>query len=210
MLKKSLWIYKISQWIGLIFCKLYFRLSGEGLDNIPISGPALLVSNHASYIDPFLDGGMLSRPIHFMARSDLWNVKFLAWWIPRVGGIPIRRAGIDRKAIQVTLDYLKKGEIILIYPEGTRSIDGKLQPGMPGVGMIAHMAKVPIVPIYISGSYTAYPRNAKFSKPKKIKVFYGPPLDLQTEFNMPAEKETYIIIVDKIMNAIRSLSPTGE
>jgi 1-acyl-sn-glycerol-3-phosphate acyltransferase len=210
MIKNNLWIYKISQWIGLIFCKLYFRLSGIGLENIPKSGPVLLVSNHASFIDPFLDGGMLSRPIHFMARSDLWNVKLLAWWIPRVGGIPIRRTGIDRKAIQVTLDYLKNGEIILIYPEGTRSLDGKLQPGLPGVGMIAYKAQVPIIPIYISGSYNAYPRDAKFPKPKKIKVFYGPPLDLQTEFNMSAEKETYIVIVTKIMEAIRSLSLTGE
>lgn len=210
MNKKNLCIYKISQWIGLIFCKLYFRLSGKGLKYIPKSGPVLLVSNHASFIDPFLDGVMLSRPIHFMARSDLWNVKFLAWWIPRVGGIPIRRVGIDRKAIQVTLDYLKKNEIVMIYPEGTRSMDGKLQPGMPGVGMIAHMAKVPVIPIYISGSHQAYPRKAKYPKPKKIRVFYGPPIDFNAEFNMPAEKETYIIIANKIMDAIRALSPTGE
>ena len=210
MIKKNLWIYKISQWIGLVFCKIYFRLSGKGLENIPKSGPVLLVSNHASYIDPFLDGGMISRPIHFMARSDLWNVKFLAWWIPKVHGIPIRRAGFDRKALQVTLDYLKNGEIILVYPEGTRSIDGKLKPGMAGVGLIAYQAKVPVIPIYISGSFAAFPRKNKFPKPKKIKVYFGSPLDLQTEFNMPEDKETYQVIASKMMDAIRTLSPTGD
>ena len=210
MINKKNWIYKISRLIGLLFCKFYFRLSAKGLENIPKTGPVLLVSNHASYIDPFLDGVMLRRPIHFMARSDLWNVKLLAWWIPKVHGIPIRRTGFDRKALQVTFDYLKNGEIILIYPEGTRSFDGNLKPGMPGVGMIAYQAKVPVIPIYISGSFAAYPRNVKFPKPKKITVFYGPPLDLQAEFNLPDEKETYIAIVSKIMDAIRALSPTSD
>ncbi|MDI6783269.1 MAG: lysophospholipid acyltransferase family protein [bacterium] len=210
MAVEKTWFYQISRLIGLIICKLYFRISAKGLSNIPKTGPVLLVSNHASYIDPFLDGVLIPRPIHFMARSDLWNIKFLAWWIPKVHGIPIRRTGFDRQAVQTALDYLKNGEIVLIYPEGTRSVDGKLKPGMPGVGMMAHQAKVLVIPIYISGSFAAFSRKARFPKPKKITVYYGPLLDLQTEFNLPEEKETYQAITLKIMDAIHSLSPTGE
>ncbi|MCX7919785.1 MAG: 1-acyl-sn-glycerol-3-phosphate acyltransferase [bacterium] len=210
MAEKKTWFYRINQWISFLFCKLYFRISAVGLEHIPKTGPVLLVSNHASYLDPFLDAVLLSRPVKFMARHDLWNKKLLAWWIPRVGGFPIRRDIFDRQAVKMTLDYLARGEIVVIYPEGTRSIDGKLKPGLPGVGLIAYKSQAPVIPVYIDGSFAAYPRYAKFPKPKKITVYYGPPINLKTEYQLPDEKETYRIIVSKIMDAIRTLSPRGE
>ena len=202
--------YSINHVLSYLFCKLYFRISAKGLEHIPRTGPAIIAANHASYLDPFLVAVLIPRQVNFMARKDLWNKHILAWWIPRVHGFPIRRGILDREAIQTALHILEQDQILILYPEGTRTMTGKLLPALPGVGILAYRSKAPVIPAYISGSFAAMSRNEILPKPNKITVYYGPPIDINQELTLPEQKETYQNIASKIMGGIRALSPTRD
>lgn len=203
-------LYSISHVVSYFVCKLYFRTTAKGLENIPRTGPAIIASNHASYLDPFLVAALIPRQANFMARNDLWNKRILAWWIPRLHGFPIRRTILDREAIQTALDILAQEQILILYPEGTRTMTGKLLPVLPGIGILAYRSKAPVIPAYIVGSFAVMSRNEKFPKPKKVTVYNGAPISLQAELNAPEQKETYQKIAAKIMDGIRALFPTGD
>jgi 1-acyl-sn-glycerol-3-phosphate acyltransferase len=108
------------------------------------------------------------------------------------------------------MDLLKRGEVVVAFPEGTRSRDGQLQKGKPGVGFLAYWSKAVVVPAYLHGAYEALPRGSLMLKSSPIKVVYGPPLDLQEEYQGPDVRETYHRIVEKMMAGIRSAGEVGR
>jgi len=172
-LKKYTIFYWICKTSILIFSKIYWRLSPKGRENIPKEGGVLLVANHASYLDPPLIGSYSTRPVNILAKSELLKIPIFNLIIKALGAIPIRREMIDRKSLRIAVDLLKDGCVLLVFPEGTRTRNGSIGSPKPGSGLIAKMADVAIVPVYIQGSYETLPRRRIFPKPNKIKIHFG-------------------------------------
>lgn len=189
-----------------IIFKVFFRLRIIGGENVPGKGPLLVCANHQSFIDPPLVGAALPRGLYFMARHDLFEVPILGKLIPRVHAFPVKRSvSGDPGAFKHIFRLLKESKAVLVFPEGTRSKDGNLQRGMPGVGLIAYQAKVPIIPCYVSGSWKVWPRNEKFPRLYPLKVIFGKPVNVEQYYRQEKNKMTYQNISNAIMADIAAL-----
>ncbi len=170
-------VYRACSLGSLALCKAYFRLRVEGLANIPKAGGAVLASNHQSFIDILLFGGCVPRHVAFVARDTLADWRWLAYVMRECGTVLVRRGSSDRRALRQMADHLERGDMVAIYPEGTRTRDGSLQEFKGGALLAARMAGVPIVPCGIRGAFNAWPRGRTIPRPKKIGVRFGPPID---------------------------------
>jgi 1-acyl-sn-glycerol-3-phosphate acyltransferase len=170
-------VYRACSLGSLALCKAYFRLRVEGLANIPREGGAVLAANHQSFIDILLFGGCVPRHVAFVARDTLANWRWLAYVMRECGTVLVKRGSSDRRALRQMADHLERGDMVAIYPEGTRTRDGSLQEFKGGALLAARMAGVPIVPCGIRGAFNAWPRGQTIPSPKKIGVRFGPPID---------------------------------
>ena len=141
---------------------------------MPETGGVLLVANHLSFLDVFIVGIPLHRPLNFVARSTLF-LPVLGFLMRSVGGFPIQREGIGVSGMKETLRRLRNGGIVTLFPEGTRSPDGELAPLKPGIAVLVARAGVPFVPAGIAGTFEAWPRSRLFPRPHPIRVHYGLP-----------------------------------
>lgn len=139
------------------------------------SGGALLVSNHVSHLDVFILGIPLHRPLNYVARSTLF-LPLLGTFIRSVGGFPIQREGMGAQGLKETLRRIKKGGIVVLFPEGTRSRDGELGELKSGISVLASRARVAVVPAGIAGTFEAWPRSRAFPLPHPVRIHYGPPI----------------------------------
>jgi 1-acyl-sn-glycerol-3-phosphate acyltransferase len=182
-----------------------FRGEVVGLDNVPRQGPFLMASNHCSHLDPPLLGCQIPHQIRFFARSTLWKPGLASWWLDTVETIPVDRDGADVTAMKKTIATLTAGNVVILFPEGTRSPDGHIQTAKPGVGMIACKARVPVVPARIFGSFDAFGREHRIPRPHPVSYVIGRPL-LPKDFDDPASgKQRYQLVSEKIMSAITAL-----
>ncbi|MHB9092833.1 MAG: lysophospholipid acyltransferase family protein [Chloroflexota bacterium] len=201
------WFY----WLASTAMDLATRLICDrhviGRENVPTEGPLLLVSNHLSLIDPPLLGAVFPRPIRFMAKEELFRVPFVKWIAKGYRAFPVRRGEADRQAFQTTLRLLRQGEVIGIFPEGTRSRGGGLRAAHPGAALIALRAGVPVVPVGIVGSEQVlhWPRRAL--RPR-LEVHIGKPFTLAS--GQPgAAREALAGQTEALMCAIAALVPPG-
>ncbi len=168
--------YLFIRLILLILCKFFFKFKAIGLENIPKNTAVILAPNHASYFDPIFSGVGFPGSLSYMARDSLFK-KFIFGNIIRVyNAFPIKRGAIDRSAIRMAAERLNKGLSVLVFPEGTRSKDGKLGEAKPGLGLIALNTDKPIVPAYIKGSFDVWPKGAKMIKFRKVSIYFGKPI----------------------------------
>lgn len=193
-------IYAIVHFLARTAFDLYGNWEVIGRHNIPASGPVIIAPNHISYIDPPLVGAAVPRACAFMARHDLWDNKILNWLLPHLGAFPVRRGEPDRASIRRSLDELAEGNVLILFPEGTRSDTGELQPGLPGIALIVQKSGAPVVPCAVFGSNRMMAPGESRIRRAKLKVVFGPPL----HFNRDQSREE---IVDQIMNGIRILEP---
>jgi 1-acyl-sn-glycerol-3-phosphate acyltransferase len=179
-----------------------------GNQNIPGVGPFVVLANHASFLDPYMIGFTSEvREVGFMAKEELFRNPVFGWIIRNCGAFPVKRGKQDEEAIKRFHDFLNFGKPLCLYPEGTRTLDGKLQPAKKGVGMLLYNARVPAIPAYIDGTYRSFPKGKLFPKPGKITVFYGPAIPLEDLYLLPPEKPTYKMIAERIMTHIAALKP---
>lgn len=200
--------YKIAWLISHQVTSLVYRCETYGEENVPTKGGFLLACNHASFFDPPAIGGNCPRELHFFARKTLFVGRF-GDLIRSLNSIPIDRDGdSDFAAFKQVFRTLKEGGGLLVFPEGTRTHDGKLQAGRKGVGLIACKAGVPVVPARIFGSFEAYSRHTKIPDWKpQMKICYGPPL-LPKDYDPDSKnKDRYQIAADIIMERIARLHP---
>lgn len=183
-------------------CFINGGLSVRGNENIPSEGGVIIASNHLSYLDPPLVGAVLPRRATFMARKGLFNIPLLSW-LMKLYAVPVDREKTLPSTIKEAVMRLKNNELIVLFPEGKRSETGILQEAKRGVGMIATLSKVPVVPTLLIGTDKALPVGAKCLKRAKISVIFGKPLD----FSEIEEKgdNIYENISRKIMYAIGEL-----
>ena len=199
-------VYGISHAIVEIVYQICFRGEISGLENLPKSGGYIVAANHASLLDPPIVGLYLPRQVQFFARQTLWKPGFAAWWLNSVGCIPVDRdGGGDIGALKNVLKALKDGRVVILFPEGTRSPDGRLRSPRPGVGFIACKSQAPVVPARIFGSSDAFGRGGRLRPGVPVAVTYGRPL-LPADYDNPnAGRDRPMHAAEKIMSAIAAL-----
>jgi 1-acyl-sn-glycerol-3-phosphate acyltransferase len=188
------------------FASLYFRFRTVGLEHIPRKGPFVLACNHVSFLDPYLCGmGCRTREVGFMAKEELFRIPVFSWFIRTSGAFPIKRGTYDSDAFSVFFDRIRDGRPVTVYPEGTRSLDGGLQRGKRGIGMLLHKAKVPVLPAYLHGSYQAWPKGRRLPRPHRVTLFIGTPVPLDELMQAPPSREVQQAVSDRVMKAIAGL-----
>ena len=146
-----------------------------GWENMPATGGVVLVSNHLSFLDVFILGIGVRRPLNYVARSTLF-LPGLGTFIRSVGGFPIQREGMGASGMKETLKRLRNGGVVTLFPEGTRSENGDLGDLKPGIALLVARAGVPIVPAGLAGTFGAWSRHQRFPRPHPVRVHYGPPI----------------------------------
>ena len=194
-----------------IITKPLFRYKAIGTRHIPKKGGAILASNHASYVDPFFVGLGVVRRINYLAKKELFSSRVTSYFLRNLFRvIPIDREQMDRTTLKTIYGHLRSNEILLMFPEGTRSYDGSLQEAKMGIGMIAYNTQVPIIPVYISGSHAILPRDDKRVHLKQCSVYFGPPINLDGFYKQRKSKELYKTISDNIMSSIGKLQEKAK
>ena len=173
--RRSVFWWTISRFLVLVFSKVWFRIRCEGADRLPKDGGVLLVANHSSYLDPGMVGITATRWVGFLAQAGLASLAPCRWWLSQVGVTLIDRDAPSKQAMRLISDCLKAGEVVGLFPEGTRSQDGSVDVFKGGVEFLVRRTKTTVVPIGIDGSHRAFPRGAWFPRPRKVVVRYGEP-----------------------------------
>jgi 1-acyl-sn-glycerol-3-phosphate acyltransferase len=171
-LPNRLW-YQILRWLICLAGSMAFGLRYFGRGNIPKTGPVLVVSNHQSHFDPPLIGSGCWRRMNYLARETLFRFAVFGWLIRSLDAIPIDRDGMGLNGIKESLRRLKRGEMVLIFPEGTRTRDGEVAPFRPGFTVLAARSKAWILPVAIQGAYDVWPRTKKLPGLGTIHVAFG-------------------------------------
>ncbi|MEU1532116.1 lysophospholipid acyltransferase family protein [Streptomyces fagopyri] len=193
--------------------RLAFRPRTEGLEHIPSSGAAIVAGNHLSFSDHFLLPAILKRRITFLAKAEYFTGpgikgRLTAAFFRSAGQIPVDRSGKEagQAAIREGLGVLRQGELLGIYPEGTRSHDGRLYKGKVGVAVMALKAGVPVVPCAMIGTFEAQPPGQKIPNLHPVVIRFGEPLDFSRYAGMENEKVILRAVTDEIMYAVLTLS----
>ncbi|MEW1637925.1 lysophospholipid acyltransferase family protein [Streptomyces sp. NPDC093801] len=193
--------------------RLLFRPRIEGLENIPAEGAAIVAGNHLSFSDHFLMPAILRRRITFLAKAEYFTGpglkgRLTAAFFRSAGQIPVDRSGKDagQAALREGLGVLAKGELLGIYPEGTRSHDGRLYKGKVGVAAMALGAGVPVVPCAMLGTFEIQPPGQTLPKIRRVTIRFGAPLEFSRYAGMEGERAVLRAVTDEIMYAILNLS----
>jgi 1-acyl-sn-glycerol-3-phosphate acyltransferase len=185
--------------------RLFFGYQVVGREHIPKEGGVLVAANHASFLDiPFLGCG-IPRRVAFLGRQDLFPVPGLRWACQKLGWIPIRHDRLDRVGFGKAISLIQDGKVVVIYPEGTRTPDGRLKPGKPGVGLLVEETGCPVVPAHISGTYEAMPPGSFRIRLRPIRVSFGKPLDFSSDRQRYAGKAFYRHVSRTVMERIAEL-----
>jgi 1-acyl-sn-glycerol-3-phosphate acyltransferase len=193
--------------------KVYFRWHVYNPERVPPTGSVIFASNHASYLDPPLVGSGLRRSINYLARENLFRFPVMGWVLRQWQVVPVDRDGGGATGLRAILDRLLAGGAIILFPEGTRTRDGKLQPARSGIGLTVIKSTAPVVPVRVFGTYDAYGRHMIFPRPRPVAVKYGQPMlfkQLRAEAktcSKPRLKEIYQQVADELMAAIAKLEP---
>jgi 1-acyl-sn-glycerol-3-phosphate acyltransferase len=201
----------LSYWLGHRF----FRELAHGLydfqtisaEKLRFPGPALIACNHVSFLDPPFVGQAFDEAIHYFARKTLFDHPLAGAILRSWQTIPIDRDKPDASSLKATIRLLREGKKVLIFPEGTRSIDGALQPAKAGVGLLIAKGLAPVLPVRIFGTHKAYPRDSRCLYPARIRLVVGdlwrPDLSEYSQIG----KELYQVLADEVMQRIAGLTP---
>jgi len=192
--------YHLSRLIGRLF--FHFRVIYR--ERMLQSGSVILAMNHQSYLDPPLAGTACDRAVYFLARRTLLDVPLLGWLLPKLNVIPVNQEGIDRSALKGLIRVLKAGNAVLVFPEGSRTVDGNLQPAEPGLGLVIAKTLAPVVPMRIFGAHEALPRGGGLHF-VPITIVIGEPIFFTAADLNPAGKDLYNRLSQRVMDAIVAL-----
>lgn len=167
------WLYVLSKTLCRWSCRLMFRVSAQGLENVPTEGGLILTSNHSSHLDPIIMGIFLPRRCWYVARLTLGKIPLVGAWMRAIGVIFIDRKSPGRAALGRAIEYLENGEIIGYFPEGTRSPDGRVREFQKGLLLLLKKSDASVVPVGIDGSFSAFPKGAYLPRPRRVTVRYG-------------------------------------
>jgi 1-acyl-sn-glycerol-3-phosphate acyltransferase len=198
------------------YFSLYHRYRTFNVERVPLQGPVILAPNHVSYIDPPLVGVAVRRQISYLARDSIFHVPILASILRSWEVVPVDRDGGTGRGLKAILDRLSRGRAVIVFPEGTRSRHGGLNPGRSGIGLTVIKSTAPVVPTRVFGTYAAFGAKMLVPRPRAVAVKYGQPMlfeaaraEAQT-CSKPRLKELYQQVADEIMTTIASLEPKED
>lgn len=188
--------------------KLLFRYRVAGREHVPAQGGALIAANHASYVDiPFV-GAAVRRRMWYLGRQDLFFPVLrpvLQWF----GWIPIRQDRLDRSGFGKAIRLIQEGKLVVIYPEGTRTPDGRLKRGKPGIGVIVAETGCPVIPTYLAGTREVLPAGGRGISLHPVRVTFGAPIDFASAAQRSSGKEFYQHVSRTVMDRIAELGQTA-
>ena len=194
------WLYAFLAFLAHACFVLFFRARVRGVENVPTEGPAVLASNHLSFLDPMLVGSCIRRRRRccFLARDTLFR-GFLGWLISRTGAYPVpRESSAPLRALKLCLKILARGQVLVLFPEGTRSRSGQMGEVKKGIGWIASRSQAPVVPVRVSGTFEAWPPGRKLPRLRPVSVVYGEPLRFDPQESMDS-------FLERLQNALEAL-----
>ncbi|HEX6339190.1 MAG TPA: lysophospholipid acyltransferase family protein [Jiangellaceae bacterium] len=198
--------------LGPILLAVY-RPWVEGAENVPASGPAIIAGNHLTVVDSLFMPLVIERRVTFLAKSDYFTERGVKGWFKRIffggtGNVPIDRSGgkASEAALRTGLKILERGDLLGIYPEGTRSPDGRLYRGRTGVARMALEARAPVIPIAMIGTFEMQPPGRIIPKVRRPGVRFGKPLDFSRYYGMETDRYVLRAVTDEIMYALMQLS----
>lgn len=170
-------LYGAARTVLVGFCYLWFRMSVEGREHVPIQGAFILAPIHRSNLDTPIVASVTRRPLRFMGKDSLWAAHPVAAWVlSALGGFPVSRGTADRDALRRCQAILQAGQPLVLYPEGTRRHGERVTDTFDGPAFLALRTGVPIIPVGIAGSERAQRRGTKMIRPVKVRVVVGPPI----------------------------------
>jgi 1-acyl-sn-glycerol-3-phosphate acyltransferase len=196
-------IYGLTRCVLKPIFKVLYRLSVEGLENLPASGPVVLAANHISYLDPLVVGLASPRRTAFVAKEELFSIPVFGWYIRKLEAFPVRRGAADRRALKLALDKLNSGQVVGIFPQGARQPEGVIQ-GFPGAALMAYKTGAVILPTAIRGTDKVMPAGSRLPRFPKITITFGRPIKLEAGNRKPVVAEA----TDQIVKEIQTLMGT--
>lgn len=198
-------VYGILWVLVRILSRIFLRYRSIGTENTPPKGGILLAANHASYADIPLLGCGVRRRLYYLGRSSLFPNPLVNWITRWLGWIPLKTDRLDRKAFQQASYLLKEGKPVVIFPEGTRTPDGKLQPGRPGIGILVAETGCSVVPVHIGGTFKVLPMGSTRIRLHPVSVTFGEPINFQRNSTVSKDKEFYYHVSQTVMQRIAEL-----
>ncbi|MHB8632405.1 MAG: lysophospholipid acyltransferase family protein [Thermoplasmatota archaeon] len=200
------WLWTLTRPVAMPIMRVAFRIRVRGRENVPRKGAAILASNHLSALDHVVLPAVTRRTIINVSKAEHFQRPIKAWFFRNWGVIKLQRGASDQAALEAAKGALRAGELLCIYPEGTRSRDGKLHRGHTGVARLALEMHVPVIPVAMKGTFEAKPRGGKTRYFQPTAAIVGPPLDFSAHWDLQHEKAVCREVTDQIMQAIRELS----
>jgi 1-acyl-sn-glycerol-3-phosphate acyltransferase len=197
-------LYRLCHSLIYVAAKVGFRFRVFGQENVIEEGPAIMAANHQSYLDPPIVGVSCKRELYYLARKSLFDRPLIGALISRVNAVPVDLSKGDLTALRTVIQLLKAGRRTLIFPEGTRSLDGQIQKARPGIGMIIAKTLAPVVPIRIFGSFEAWPKGGKL-RLHPILVVVGKPIRFSKEDFLIANRDVYQRVSEQVLAAVAAL-----
>lgn len=198
-------MYWIGHWMFREVARGFFDHRVVGGENIRFPGPAIIVSNHVSFVDPPFVGIAFDEVISILARKSLFRNPVAGWILRSWDAVAVDQDRPDPRSLKNLIRLLREGRKVLIFPEGSRSPDGALHRAAAGVGFIIAKARVPVIPARIFGAYEALPRHRRFPQPSKITVAFGRPWHVDVSAYSETGKELYQRLADEAMAKIGEL-----
>jgi 1-acyl-sn-glycerol-3-phosphate acyltransferase len=208
--------YRIGWICFRVMYAVYFRWRVFNPGRVPLKGGVILASNHASFLDPPLVGAGLPRAINYLARESLFRFPGIGALLRSWNSVPVDRDGGGAAGLREILGRLLAGGAIVLFPEGTRTEDGRLQPARSGIGLTVIKSDAVVIPVRTFGTFEAYGRNHKFPRPHRVMVKYGQPVNFEKlraeakDCSKARLKEIYRQVADEIMAAIAKLEPRED
>lgn len=203
-------IYNIFYNLAKLLARCFFAMRVIHPERMIEEGPLILAVNHSSYFDPPLAGICSRRGVYYLARKSLSKWPFFGPLFPAMNNIFVERDGNDMSALREVMKKLQEGNGVVLFPEGTRSKDGHLQPGRAGIGFIIAKTLAPVLPMRIFGAYEAFPKGSRGLRCTRITVVIGEPLYFTREDVGRGDRETYQRLSDRVMAAIAALECPGH
>ena len=206
-------LYRIARMLLIPLVRLVYRPVIEGRSNIPAHGPVILASNHLSVFDSVIIPLMAPRRVVFLTKAEVFHGRgpkgrLVRWFFTAIGSVPVQR-GANRAAqasLDAALEVLAAGDAFGIYPEGTRSVDGRLYRGRTGVGWLALTARAPVVPVALKGTERIQPVGSRLPRISRVTIQFGTPLHFGPEYGEAASASDRRRVTDEIVQAIGALS----
>ena len=188
-----------------LFLIIFMGFRVYGKEKVPKKGAFILASNHVSHLDPPALASASPRVLHFMARQTLFDNRLLGWVIGSCGVFPVKRGEADIGAMKKAIRLLKSGEVLFVFPEGTRSESGEMSEAQPGMGYLSLMGGAPILTAYVEGTDKAMPKGANRIKLGRVSVYFGDLIEPQ-KLGLPSDrKEAAQRLSDHVVEEIKRL-----